>query len=87
MFGVSGSFRILIEEPSETAPKQIFTQEDFIRRLKNQETWTLKNFEIEDCRVCFGKGYISEFKGGGPCWECTRGGEVGKGYIDYQVRW
>lgn len=80
------SVRILVED-APLNPEHAFTQEEFVRRLQSGETWTLKNFEEEDCRICFGKGELSTFKGGGACPQCGNTQHRGKGFIDYLIRW
>lgn len=80
------SVRILTEDAPLNS-QHTFTQEEFVDRLRNGETWTLKNFEEEDCRVCFGRGELSTFKGGGACPQCGDTAHKGKGFIDYLIRW
>lgn len=84
--GNKRSVRVLVENPSRKAGRN-FTHEEFVMRLRNREEWTLKNFEVEDCRICFGDGKLGVLQGNAPCPECANTQDVGKAFVDWIIKW
>ena len=75
------SFRVLKQVKSKPAPE--LTQEEFVQRLKDGETWTLMHFEERKCPDCKGEGMIRKPDEFIECEECYEG----KLTIDYVVEW
>lgn len=80
--GANANIRIL----QEFIPEQpiLFSQEEFVKRLKDGETWDLKGALNVPCAPCFGDGKKSNLQGGEKCMDCN-----GKGFLikDVIVKW
>jgi hypothetical protein len=63
---------------------QPLTQDEFVERLKNGDTWLLKNYKKKKCHGCFGKGKLGALKNYATCPDCN-----GKGafMLDCVVKW
>lgn len=79
--GQDVTFRVMKQVKSKPAPE--FTKEEFVRRLKDDETWTLVDFEQRKCKTCGGDGMIERPQEFTECGEC----HDGKISVDYLVSW
>ena len=80
--GASRTVRVMRE--AEHIPFVNFTQEDFIRRLKEGDSWVLKQFREKRCENCFGDGKLNALKNYAKCHDCKGKGDT---VIDCVVKW
>jgi len=79
--GKTITVRVLKEVPPK--PVEAFTKDEFVRRLKDGETWTLVEFEERKCKICGGDGMIEKPEEFVECGDCFDG----KVSVDYLVKW
>lgn len=79
--GRNVTFRVMKQVPSRPVPA--LTREEFVRRLKEGEKWTLVHFELRPCPKCGGDGMIENPEEYVECRDCHEG----RLSIDYIVEW
>lgn len=77
----SKTVRVLKEVAGKPVP--LFTKDEFVRRLKEGETWDLREFETQKCETCGGDGFTGEEETEEECPDC----EEGKIFVDFTVKW
>jgi hypothetical protein len=73
----------VVREIKFSEPKAM-AKEEFSERLKKGETWTLKEFSVKPCAVCFGDGKLSVLNDYSICHDCNGNGEFKN---DLLVKW
>lgn len=59
----------------EIDPPPLMKTEEFVARLKAGDKWTLKSFQAEKCKKCFGDGKLSALQHYADCPDCSGKGE------------
>ena len=82
-YGAKISVRILKVEP-DPDEEPLLTQAQFIKALRDGQTWTLNEYAVKRCFECFGKGNSGPLKGNIPCKPCEG---LGKVTVSCEVMW
>jgi len=77
------TIKVAVLKQVKSKPPPEFTKEEFVRRLKDRETWILEGFEKNKCENCGGDGRVQRETDLEDCLECFEGTLS----IDYVVEW
>jgi hypothetical protein len=80
--GAKRSVRIIKEQGKQD--KKVLAKDEFVKKLREGETWLLPGGIQQKCGDCFGDGELSSMQKYAQCKSCKGTGSVA---VDYLVKW